>query len=271
VVDTGKTDSTITAPLLKAPRANVSEGKLSVNADRQDEIPSSNFDGTAVPVQAKANPERLASDGQFNMTKQHGESLREPADLQLGEESLTQLDPSSARSAPVQPDVSVMASQRHENIANDNATTAWRPVVDRVAQEIKAHIELGKHEAIIQLDPPELGKIKIDLRLDGDRLQARIVTEEGHTKLLIESHLTELRQALETGQLDLRNIRVDRQDAPSAGGQWAEGFRDAQGQGEGQGQSRGDAGGGEPMFNDSAQIDNSQRRQIDGGRISMWA
>jgi flagellar hook-length control protein FliK len=144
----------------------------------------------------------------------------------------------------------------------------WRPVVEQLAGEIKGRIRIGNTEAIIQLDPPELGKLHIDLHLRGDKLEARIFAETDESRLLIESHLTELRQALGENRVELVDVRVD-------SGSWG-GAR-----GDGHQGPRQDAGGGRQTANDFGATARSaaeerdhvwrQRAAGEPGRVSMWA
>jgi len=116
--------------------------------------------------------------------------------------------------------------------AGDPTPASWRSTVNRVADELASHVKLNKHEAVIQLDPPELGKIKIEMRLDGEKLAARIVAEVHESRQLIESHLQELRQALRLHHLDLADVRVSQDGWSGGSGDPMQGFRQQQPDGE---------------------------------------
>lgn len=144
----------------------------------------------------------------------------------------------------------------------------WRSVIDHVTDEIKAHIRIGKGEVVIRLDPPELGKLKIDLRLDGDKIEARILAEKHESRTLIESHLPELRQALGENRLEHVEVRIDSDSWGSA-------------RGDGQQGQRQEANGGRQTAhdNDGTARGKSEERGPLGrrpaagepGRVSMWA
>jgi flagellar hook-length control protein FliK len=144
----------------------------------------------------------------------------------------------------------------------------WRPLVEQVAGEINGHIRIGKQEAIMQLDPPELGKLRIDLHLDGDRLEARILAETPESRALIETHLPELRRILGENRVELVDVRIDSGSWSSAGG-------------DGHGWPRQEANGGYQPTNDfggvlgvGAEEREPERRQPEAhepGRVSMWA
>jgi flagellar hook-length control protein FliK len=145
---------------------------------------------------------------------------------------------------------------------------AWRPVVERVAGEMAGRIKLNKQDAIIQLDPPELGKIKIDLHVDGDKLQARIFTEGHESQSLIENHLQELRQALQANNLDLVDVRVQ--------GGWHGATGDAmhsfpQQQQQPSPQQEWGWASGNIADGDAVEAQLSKASTLDKGRVSMWA
>jgi flagellar hook-length control protein FliK len=141
----------------------------------------------------------------------------------------------------------------------------WHPVIDAVVGEISGRIRVGKQEAILQLDPPELGKVLIEILMDGDKLAALILTETQESRTLIEAHLPELQQALSDDRVDLVDVRVD-------SGSWS-GQR-----GTGQNAQQ-EAGSGRHAVHAFANSGNSQGHEpprptsiiTDAGRVSMWA
>jgi hypothetical protein len=86
---------------------------------------------------------------------------------------------------------------------------SWSAVIERLAAEISTHARSERQEISMRLEPPELGHVRIDLSVDGDRVQARITTEFAEAGGLIQSHLQDLREALQTHHLDLINVQVD--------------------------------------------------------------
>src|ERR1043166_4980789 len=71
------------------------------------------------------------------------------------------------------------------------------PVIEQIANNIAANVSQNRHEAVITLNPPELGSLKINLSLDGGKLQVHIIAEAHESRALIENHLSELKQALQ--------------------------------------------------------------------------
>lgn len=183
--------------------------------------------------------------------------------------------PEMSRGGAPSPNQAVMFMARptvlHEaaSAAADVPANAWRPVVERVAEEIAGRVKFNKHDAIIQLDPPELGKIRIDLHVDGDKLQARIFTQGHESQSLIENHLQELRQTLQANNLDLVEVHV-RGGWHGASGDAMQGFQQQQQQQTGSQQKwawvSGNITGG-----DAVEALPGKPLTTDRGRVSMWA
>jgi flagellar hook-length control protein FliK len=146
--------------------------------------------------------------------------------------------------------------------------TDWHPVISRLAGEIGGRIRLGKEQATLQLDPPELGKLRIDLHLDGDKVAARILTESQESQLLLETHLPELRQALGENRVQLLDVRID-------SGSWTGWHGDSQ-----HGSHRESNGGRQPVHEFNSAFSGSKDEGEPPGRsvtvhssgaVSMWA
>jgi flagellar hook-length control protein FliK len=116
----------------------------------------------------------------------------------------------------------------HERIDN------WQTVISQVSDGILSNLQQDNREARLQLAPPELGKIDIQLVLDGERIQAHIVAESADVGALIQTHLPELKHALQSHRLDLDTVRVDIQNGNADSRTASQHFqRDAQTRGRG--------------------------------------
>ena len=154
-----------------------------------------------------------------------------------------------------------------KTVTRESQSIEWRPVVERVIEEISGRIRIGARQAVLQLDPPELGRLQIDLYMDGDKLAARILTETQESRTLLETHLPELRQALGDIRVELLDVRID-------SGSWS-GPR-----GEGQQEPRHETHNGRQTAEDSNQPNrNFKEREesrrppgiLEAGSVSMWA
>jgi hypothetical protein len=146
-------------------------------------------------------------------------------------------------------------------------TSTWRPTIERLTGEIVGHIQMNKREAILHLEPPELGQIKIDLQLKGDKLQAHIFTEAHEAQSLIEHHIQELRQALQANNLDLVDVRVQ-SGWHGATGDATHSFPQQQ---QSAGQQEWSWASGNIADAEVAESQPSNTSTRDEGRVSMWA
>ena len=71
-----------------------------------------------------------------------------------------------------------------------------RGVVDQITTPLREIRSPGRHEISVRLDPPELGAVRIDARLDGGRLHVVIRAEHAVTGDLLADRLPQLRESL---------------------------------------------------------------------------
>jgi flagellar hook-length control protein FliK len=102
-------------------------------------------------------------------------------------------------------------------------SNAWSATIERLAADISTHVRQGQHEVTMRLEPPELGNLQIELSLEGDRLQARVTADMAEAGTLIQTHLPELRQALQAHNLNLVNVQVDLGGSGGLAGNLAQG------------------------------------------------
>jgi len=238
-------------------------------AERQS-IDTESFALESTAIEELPRQVRPAVHSQSSFANQHEESPVDHFQLKPREILVDPQDAPPQRLVAMAFDAAAAAKLNQENVVIENpGTPAWRPVVQRVSEQIVHQVRIGKQQAVIELEPPELGKIKIDLRVEGEQIHARIVAEEQGTKALIESRLGELRQALEVRQVGLANLQVEQQNVSSGGAEWGQTLNDGSRQGRGPWQD--DLGLADRSAIDAPQGDSSQSPASDPGRISMWA
>lgn len=111
--------------------------------------------------------------------------------------------------------------------------------LDNAARLFKANGANGKYHVTMQLDPPELGQIRLQVRMQGQGLTLQVDAESSSVAKLIESRLSLLRESLAA-----HGIRVERADVvvrPPSGGE-----TNAQHQQHNSGQQAGTHGAGDP-------------------------
>ena len=117
----------------------------------------------------------------------------------LSASAQTQDSPASPSAAPI------FSSQRLEELRHS--------ILDRVATEMAARVRMSQGTAQIQLSPPELGSLTIDIQVDASgQVQARIIAEVAEVGDLLHNHVADLKQALQNQNLDLSSIQVEVRD-----------------------------------------------------------
>lgn len=94
-------------------------------------------------------------------------------------------------------------------------------IIERIAKVLHAKMSGKETVARIQLDPPELGHVRINIRLKNDTLHLRLVTETGPAREALMSRIDHLRAALERHGLHVRSMDfptpLRAEDGPTAG------------------------------------------------------
>jgi flagellar hook-length control protein FliK len=231
--------------------------------------------GHAVSHQQRAaaadDVSRFNSSGDAHPEKTSGAEWNEPhSAFVLAPSKVSEVAETRPEAPARSHDIPISAFPASQEPSSENHTVSpreWRPVIGRVANEIAGHLRVNQHEAIIQLDPPDLGKIKIDLHVQGDKLQAHIIAEAHESHALIENHLGELRQALQAQSLDVVDVRVSH-GGFGDGGDPTAGFRQHSHTGEESGWRSTHSPDPASEGPDARRPDRTQRPS---GRVSVWA
>ncbi len=78
---------------------------------------------------------------------------------------------------------------------------------DKLVRSIRMQGGAKYSSATIRLDPPDLGRMRVDVRMSGDELQISVRTESQEAKQLLMGRVADLRAALEQA-----GIQIDRYD-----------------------------------------------------------
>ncbi|HEY7164390.1 MAG TPA: flagellar hook-length control protein FliK [Candidatus Binatia bacterium] len=142
------------------------------------------------------------------------------------------------------------------------------PVVQQVADGIAANVRENRHQAVLDLNPPDLGRVRINLTLDGGKLEVHILAEAHESRNLLQNHLPELKQALQMHQLDLAEVRFDNSNWSGSMTDLSQGFERTPNNRQ---QSGSAANGGEPTMAIADAQSAVEAPAPAGGRVSMWA
>lgn len=81
-------------------------------------------------------------------------------------------------------------------------------VLDQVVTQMRGSADGESGKMVLRLHPAELGELKIDLAVEGDRLKAQLHAQTQQVQDVIEKHLPRLRDALESQGLRLDQLQV---------------------------------------------------------------
>lgn len=112
-------------------------------------------------------------------------------------------------------------SEQHTQTSS-NAKEAGRSVeptpFDELVKSIRLRARPDFSTARLRLDPPELGHVRVDVRLTPDRLELNVQTESPEAARLVQARVDELRTALEHHgiRIDHSDVRVEVADVRQA-------------------------------------------------------
>ncbi|MCP4269800.1 MAG: flagellar hook-length control protein FliK [Candidatus Brocadiaceae bacterium] len=90
--------------------------------------------------------------------------------------------------------------------------TLGNDVADNIIQSAKLYIEGGKSEIKMQLNPQELGSLKLEFTVDDDILDAKITVERSAVKDIIEKDIPRLRELISGADIDVGKLDVSLQE-----------------------------------------------------------
>ncbi|MBS1258679.1 MAG: hypothetical protein MAG551_01741 [Candidatus Scalindua arabica] len=87
-----------------------------------------------------------------------------------------------------------------------------RDTADNIVQKAKLFMDGGKSEVKIQLNPPELGTLKLEFEVEDDNLELKIKVERSGVKDVIEKDIPRLRDLLSNANVDVGKLDVSLQE-----------------------------------------------------------
>ncbi len=114
------------------------------------------------------------------------------------------------------------AADRPSSEPRPPAKAATQATFEELVRSIRTLSTARDARARIRLDPPELGHIRIDLRVAGGRVTLGMETETSEARELLQSRLDELRQALAQRGLTVDRIELrELATPPQTGTPWS--------------------------------------------------
>lgn len=81
-------------------------------------------------------------------------------------------------------------------------------LLDQISGKINAALKNGENRVSMQLHPPELGKINIELSMKDNQLRAVVIAETVQVKQVLESNIEQLRNTLEVQNIEVEKFSV---------------------------------------------------------------
>jgi flagellar hook-length control protein FliK len=81
-------------------------------------------------------------------------------------------------------------------------------VIHEVAEKTALAVRAGKNRVEVVLDPPQLGRVHVQVATEAGRIQARIEATTEATRALLESRISQLTQAFEGAGLPVQGVSV---------------------------------------------------------------
>ena len=121
----------------------------------------------------------------------------------------------------------------------DGPTADQTEQIERIARVIRASIGRGGSRVSLQLDPPELGRLRVQMQIRGADVIARFETQTDAARLWLEQSLGHLREGLSSGGIRLVEATVETHgsEGEAPGGQTGEPGQFTAGNDSGAGQS----------------------------------
>ncbi|MCA9212862.1 MAG: flagellar hook-length control protein FliK, partial [Planctomycetales bacterium] len=130
--------------------------------------------------------------------------------------------PAPATASPEQPLSQVLVTDANPPIANSNSAQVQQVVATQtqgslaatastgmVASAILETVSRNETRVEVQLDPPELGRVWVELRATDSRITASIVSEIDSTNHLLQENLSSLQKSLAESGVSVDNFSFD--------------------------------------------------------------
>ena len=82
-------------------------------------------------------------------------------------------------------------------------------IIEQISEKLQIAVRNGVHEMRITLRPQELGEVRMNIRVEGDQVTARMLVESEQVKAIVEKHFQQLKDALEQQNLHAAKLSVD--------------------------------------------------------------
>jgi len=82
-------------------------------------------------------------------------------------------------------------------------------IMNQVLNKIRVDLKTGKSEINVKLNPPELGNMKINIKMEGNQLVAKVTVENQNVKHAMENNISQLKQCLVEHNIKVNKLDVE--------------------------------------------------------------
>ncbi len=101
-----------------------------------------------------------------------------------------------------------------------DASQAGQANIGRILHVIRSNVGERQSQLTVQLDPPELGRLKIDVRLVDNQMRLNIVTETHEARQVLSERFEQLRSALESQGITVNRFEIQTREPQAQHPQW---------------------------------------------------
>jgi flagellar hook-length control protein FliK len=106
------------------------------------------------------------------------------------------------------PEAAGRGSETAEKKPTESADQTRRTAFERLVQQVRLNRGMRVSSATIRLDPPALGKMRIDVRMVDDVMRIRVAADSPHTRELLASRVDELTAALREHNVVVEKVEI---------------------------------------------------------------
>lgn len=115
---------------------------------------------------------------------------------------------------PATVDTSMLSERQDNQLLQLNGRTQEFPA--KLTQRVAFMVARGIQQAVIRLDPPELGKLEVTVQKEDERVQVQVVTQTPQARELVERNIHQLKQLFAEQGLDLTDTDINQQQQEQA-------------------------------------------------------
>jgi flagellar hook-length control protein FliK len=178
-----------------------SELHHALNASKSQDVTTSFNDNT--------RPDNDSSDGSINKAtaSQDNSFLNNQSSDTAKESNLNPVNNKPNNNQSIEPKINFANVARQINVARPFESLGV-DLVDNFIQRARLFMQGGKSTIRIQLNPPELGSLKLEFKVEDDVLEAKIFVERSSVKDIIERDIPRLRGLLADTEVDVGKLDV---------------------------------------------------------------